>query len=365
MDFAHSEEYIQEGFEYYQGVGMPLLPDSHPPEFDGSAAAPVDMIIAQEVDDTNWPYWQPEAYFASTERAESALPPAHTQGMLNNYTPLDGFTDVYTPSQVSRMQLRDMSIRSPLPQPSIAMNSLSSNPWFASDNDLYRHQRLYSSSCPSVAEQTGGEFEDMDTAVAVYPGITVMIPTTTGQTRSFELQSAANSVIPAFVPYPPSPTVNDSPIVPQRKYRAKNKMRTPKQLSIRFEVNGQLGISLTDARDDRLQGLLDAGKLVFNATNIGKKVCYRIEWPGYPSFNQHKYARRKKGGSNSVMLAEVAKHVAEVMSAFIKENVEFIPDNEYMHWRVGEGFITVDKLRLLELKQVSAGSFQPVLAVTI
>lgn len=116
------------------------------------------------------------------------------------------------------------------------------------------------------------------TSVWNRPRQTVMVPTAMGHARSSEIPSAANSAIQVSVPRNPlPPSGDDSPIVPQRIYRAKNKMRTQKQLSIRFDVNGQPGILLTDARDDRLQGLLDAGKLVFDATNIGKKVCYRIE----------------------------------------------------------------------------------------
>ncbi|KAI0797328.1 hypothetical protein BC629DRAFT_1503137 [Irpex lacteus] len=90
------------------------------------------------------------------------------------------------------------------------------------------------------------------------------------------------------------------------------------------------------------------------------KVTYRIEWPGYESYNKQKHALRATREKQSVNLAKVATHVAEVMKEFIND-MKDQPSAE-PHWSVGPGGIDFDDLYLLEVRQVAKASLQPVIA---
>ncbi|KAI0089612.1 hypothetical protein BDY19DRAFT_113380 [Irpex rosettiformis] len=147
--------------------------------------------------------------------------------------------------------------------------------------------------------------------------------------------------------------------VPQRQYQANiQRNHTSNIVPMKFVTARGCGIRLADVQARAATGLLHADDMPLQG--FGMKVTYRIEWPGYDSYNKQKHALRATRLKQSVSLAKVATHVAEVMKDFINDMKEQ-PSAE-PHWTVGPGGIDFDDLYLLEVRQVAKASLQPVIA---
>ncbi|KAJ3542970.1 hypothetical protein NM688_g5916 [Phlebia brevispora] len=181
-----------------------------------------------------------------------------------------------------------------------------------------------------------------------------------------------------YAVYPQYPaTTHDTIIVPQRQYAVNiQRNHTHNIETVQYVVNGMPGISLRDAQAHNFRGLSSAEDRPLEG--FGVKVTYRIEWPGYGSFNRQKHALRATREKESVTRAKMAVHVAEVMKDFIQvrtvaaadkpfpdfpvvQEMESMPTTEPA-WRVGSGHITLEDLYLLEIHQVAKASLQPVIA---
>lgn len=104
------------------------------------------------------------------------------------------------------------------------------------------------------------------------------------------------------------------------------------------------------------------------------------QWPGYRSFSKQKNAYRKTEVQNR---AKIAAQIAEVIMQFMRvslpcpspstcpswrlrqqEQAHLLPsDPALTGWRVGSDLIELQHIYLLEIRQVSKASWQPVLAV--
>ena len=104
---------------------------------------------------------------------------------------------------------------------------------------------------------------------------------------------------------------------------------------MQFITSRGKGVRLADVQARAVIGLLHADDKPLQG--FGMKVTYRIEvsaysipsalvslidairlqWPGYDSYNKQKHALRATRVKQSVNLAKVATHVAEVMKEFI------------------------------------------------
>lgn len=102
-----------------------------------------------------------------------------------------------------------------------------------------------------------------------------------------------------------------------------------------------------------------------------------MQWPGYIAFGKQKHALRATREKESITLAKMAIHVAEVMKDFIEvsgpapppsvvrrrsmQEMALLPTSD-PSWRVGSGYIEFEDLYLLEIHHVAKASLQPVLA---
>ncbi|GJE86969.1 hypothetical protein PsYK624_030520 [Phanerochaete sordida] len=93
----------------------------------------------------------------------------------------------------------------------------------------------------------------------------------------------------------------------------------------------------------------------------GTKVTYRIMADGYREFAKQMNAQRRvRGQTVPIRRSKVAKQVAQVVEKFI-EWASDMSVNPGL--RFGPHNITINDIYLVELRQVSPASFQPILAV--
>ncbi|KAJ3552262.1 hypothetical protein NM688_g4243 [Phlebia brevispora] len=151
-------------------------------------------------------------------------------------------------------------------------------------------------------------------------------------------------------------------VVPQTNYNAHHGHRVfhSSRNVVDFTVHGQRGIRLADITTKGSFGLDGSEDTVFG--DCRGKISYRLQWPDYPAFAIQKHARRRLSTDwCSVTRAKVARDVKDVVSQFIWKHGKDQVDSQ---WKVGEHGIKVENIILLSIKQVSAGSWQPELAVT-
>ncbi|KAI0689334.1 hypothetical protein BC835DRAFT_1369370 [Cytidiella melzeri] len=147
--------------------------------------------------------------------------------------------------------------------------------------------------------------------------------------------------------------------VPQRIYQANiQRNHTTNIGPMEFITNKGRGIRLADVLARATVGLHRADERPLQG--FGTKVTYRIEWPGYDSYNKQKHALRATREKQSVCLSKIATHVAEVMQEFVKEmNGQATTDPR---WRVGPEYIDFEDMYLVEVRQVAKASLQPIIA---
>ncbi|KAH9951262.1 hypothetical protein B0H21DRAFT_718134 [Amylocystis lapponica] len=154
-------------------------------------------------------------------------------------------------------------------------------------------------------------------------------------------------------------------LIPQRLYEPPSRDVREYQMlrPIKFSVNGCGYIVLSDALAGNLGGLEHANDFVFSDGALKKSL--RLEWPmsawgsSYQPYARQITVRDSTKEVNSITLAKLAKKIAEELKRFIELNQNFVLEDT--RWKVGSGFITLDRLLLVEARQVSGGSIQPVL----
>ncbi|KAH9927380.1 hypothetical protein B0H21DRAFT_700595 [Amylocystis lapponica] len=150
-------------------------------------------------------------------------------------------------------------------------------------------------------------------------------------------------------------------------------------------MNGRGYISLSDALAGRFDGLERAHEFAFSDRSLKKSfrlevsissmVTFRplanldLKWPvpstghGYSSYARQITVRDSTKSVNPITVARLARKVAEEVKRFIELNENVVIDDPL--WRVGPGYITLDRLLLVEVRQVSEESIQPVLRLTV
>ncbi|KAH9943838.1 hypothetical protein B0H21DRAFT_747805 [Amylocystis lapponica] len=154
-------------------------------------------------------------------------------------------------------------------------------------------------------------------------------------------------------------------LIPQRLYEPPNRNGRGFQTlrPIKFSVNGCGHIALSDALAGRFGGLEHANDLVFSDGALKKSL--RLEWPmsawgrSYASYSRQITVRDSTKEDSSITVAKLARKIAEELKRFIELNQNFVLEDT--RWKVGRESVTLDRLLLVEARQVSEGSIQPVL----
>ncbi|KAI0739296.1 hypothetical protein BC629DRAFT_1299979, partial [Irpex lacteus] len=130
---------------------------------------------------------------------------------------------------------------------------------------------------------------------------------------------------------------------------------------IRFTVGGVLGIRLIDALNPEFNGL-DNGGVLPRLTEHVKKITIRLRWPGYSPWSDVIHVYDRTHSVNPITLRKLAQLLAQKMQAF-RDELRDYPYNESSGvdgWQLQH--FPIERLVLLELRYVSQGSWQPVLA---
>ncbi|GJE92922.1 hypothetical protein PsYK624_090810 [Phanerochaete sordida] len=166
-------------------------------------------------------------------------------------------------------------------------------------------------------------------------------------------QNPQNAQFHSFVDYLP-----DHPqgiVIPQPVYQAPPGTPFVPHQPIRFETDGGLGLPLQTALVQPIQGLHNAGT-VFNLANGSNRHSIRILWPGYEPWN---YPNALHTGPRT--RAEIAHEVAGRVLAFHQGMVQ-AQGNEG-DWTLQNS--PFQNLYLIELRNVSKGSWQPVISRSV
>ncbi|KAI0811054.1 hypothetical protein BC629DRAFT_1589789 [Irpex lacteus] len=165
-------------------------------------------------------------------------------------------------------------------------------------------------------------------------------------------------VPPLPPPQPLAPTLTE---IPQNEYRANGAqtLYIANQSPIEFWVGGRKGIRATDALDENFAGLHEPNARLLES--VKHKVSIRIEVDGYASFVIQKYVRRSTEAQESISRRQLATKVAEAIKAFVEKHNENAP-YQTPYIRVGQTHIRLEDIYLTEVRHVSRGSLQPVLA---
>ncbi|KAI0337943.1 hypothetical protein BDW22DRAFT_1348811 [Trametopsis cervina] len=159
-------------------------------------------------------------------------------------------------------------------------------------------------------------------------------------------------------------TVPEGPgiIVPQMVYRAQTSY-SPLE-SIQFCVGGTLGIPLADALNlPSIFGTLDGAKDEITLSATARKTALRIFWPGYDVWSDNIHLFDHNYNADPITRAKLAHEVAKKLRTCLQE-LSTVPSRDPRpDWHATR--YSIDQLILLELRHVSAGSWQPVLAVVI
>ncbi|KAI0342277.1 hypothetical protein BDW22DRAFT_1357600 [Trametopsis cervina] len=157
-----------------------------------------------------------------------------------------------------------------------------------------------------------------------------------------------------FVNYPGQP---GGVIVPQRQYIALSPYHLRE--TIRFTHGGRFGVNLQDALQQRAGDMPDAHERP-ETTSASSRITIRINWQGYADFSCSINAREHSQGAELIPKWKLASCVAQAISQFYQRATSSTDDsNPYAGWELPD--VPFEGLRLLELRHVSPGSWQPVL----
>ncbi|KAJ3553626.1 hypothetical protein NM688_g3506 [Phlebia brevispora] len=147
-------------------------------------------------------------------------------------------------------------------------------------------------------------------------------------------------------------------IVPQQVYTVPQQASFQPAAPLRFRhANGHLGINIGQLCNNNLNGMLHASE---DAPFGVARISIRIQWPGYETWSRPVNTVQANRPINKGRLASlVALCVAECLNNHQQNrSTERRPD-----WWANN--IDVNQLYLLELRNVSQGSWQPVISLRV
>ncbi|KAI0087828.1 hypothetical protein BDY19DRAFT_226246 [Irpex rosettiformis] len=148
-------------------------------------------------------------------------------------------------------------------------------------------------------------------------------------------------------------------IVPQQQYSSGSGRFQPRP-SIKFSDDGRWGMKLKRALDMDFRGMPDsAAQAVLSET--GTKVAIRILWPGYLPWTQHMHAFDHTNARQPITKSRLAYDIARLVKLFYDDMQHAQSSEASADWWVSR--MRFEDLILLELRNVSAGSWQPVLCL--
>ncbi|GJE92888.1 hypothetical protein PsYK624_090460 [Phanerochaete sordida] len=145
-------------------------------------------------------------------------------------------------------------------------------------------------------------------------------------------------------------------VIPQKIYTERSGLfETPASVVFPVPVNLQYAAARAYANEPAFQARV--------ATSAADRLKFtlRIEWPGYRPWNSAIQGRERDNGADPVHLWVLVERIANAVKKFLHENKEHEPPVNGLDVKD----ISLDRLVLLELRQVSAGSWQPVLALQV
>ncbi|KAI0092314.1 hypothetical protein BDY19DRAFT_991030 [Irpex rosettiformis] len=144
-------------------------------------------------------------------------------------------------------------------------------------------------------------------------------------------------------------------IVPQAVCTPSGSAPYPKFDNIMFKEVHRFGINLQAALNG-YSHLIPDGDTRPTTTTTSTKIKIRIQWPGYPEFWKDINAKEHTRAGDPIPKWKLALCVAQVVASFYSK---FMCSGYIGDWAVER--IPFQSLKLLELRQVSTGSWQPVL----
>ncbi|KAI0696155.1 hypothetical protein BC835DRAFT_1414416 [Cytidiella melzeri] len=161
----------------------------------------------------------------------------------------------------------------------------------------------------------------------------------------------------SFMDFHGRANVSEGWIIPQDVYHLPHPYtRLP---TVSFTVNGQLGILLEDAKDPNFRGL-DNAQFVPCLAETAKKITIRILWPGYEPWHDILHVYDHTYNANPCTMKKLARIIAQKVEAFLDDTRAVdSKETENTSWWLKQ--YPFGRLVLLELRHVSAGSWQPVL----
>ncbi|KAI0339078.1 hypothetical protein BDW22DRAFT_1422564 [Trametopsis cervina] len=149
-------------------------------------------------------------------------------------------------------------------------------------------------------------------------------------------------------------------IVPQRVYESHGVSYTQDQ-PIRF-TQDNVPVLLEEARLHR-PFVMDHGDTRPLMSTSADKITIRIEWPGYNPWNKAisvRESNQSQGGTIRVSKSRLAYLIAKAVREFYNDTSRYDSTADHHGWDLSN--IPFDRLRLLQLEHVAAGSWQPVLS---
>ncbi|KAI0092296.1 hypothetical protein BDY19DRAFT_591608 [Irpex rosettiformis] len=146
-------------------------------------------------------------------------------------------------------------------------------------------------------------------------------------------------------------------VIPQDVYPAPQPYdRLP---NVQFTMRGVLGVRLIDALNPAFNGLDNPGYVPRMSVDA-KKITLRLKWPGYAEWKEVVHVFEHTYNLNPNTTRKIAQVIAQKVQVFWN-------DLRYEHYTgVVDGWqlanFPLERLVLLELRHVSQGSWQPVLA---
>ncbi|KIP06388.1 hypothetical protein PHLGIDRAFT_35967 [Phlebiopsis gigantea 11061_1 CR5-6] len=147
-------------------------------------------------------------------------------------------------------------------------------------------------------------------------------------------------------------------LVPQKVYHVKGQGNWNPIPPISLQRNGTLGVRLQDALREPVTGLVN-GRTIPTLSTTSMRAALRIQWPGYGSWSVpnalHSLDHTNQAKPHN--LAHVVYQVAKIVRSFYNDVASTEPNPD---WHLGR--IPFSQLYLVQLRNVSAGSWQPVIA---
>jgi len=113
---------------------------------------------------------------------------------------------------------------------------------------------------------------------------------------------------------------------------------------------------VAEALEKRYDGLMNKDSPVL--VEVGPTANTRFEWPGYPSKEYQLRTVDWHDPPRKITLGKLSTEVAKHVTRFVEDMEGIQIDPNHASWRVGQGGIRIEDLRLAAYEQVSTGSWQ-------